>query len=150
MRNFSLSVIGWLALTSTVHAQPNWQTVMGLPPEQTVRVRAIDGRGATGRVFSIDQATIEVLTRFKDVARFRREDVQLVEKLVGDPDAKKRGAKKGFLWGVLLSALGTIGPMMADGPSKLPYVYGTFVGGGAAIGALTAESSPTWIVVYRI
>jgi len=95
MRPIIAMIVGWLACSTLVaaqsdsarvQAQANWQNVMGLQPEQTVRVRATDGRGATGRVFRVDDTHIEVLSRFKDVARFRREDVQLVEKLLGDPD----------------------------------------------------------------
>lgn len=136
------------AVPSIAHAQGQWSAVTSLAVDTLVRVEGTSNRRTTARLLRADDREIVLVNAFGDVARFSRHDVRLVEQVIGNADAKKRGARKGFLWGAALSALGTYGTLANGGAKELSIVYGTLMGGGALIGALLAESA-SYMVVYR-
>jgi hypothetical protein len=144
----TLIVLGWLALPSLSHAQEPWSAVTSIATDTQVRVQATAGRRVSGRLLRANDTEIVVVNAFGDVARFSRQDVQIVEQLIGNADSKKRGARKGFLWGAILSVLGTYGTLANGGAKELSIVYGTFMGGGALVGYLLADS-PSYVTVYR-
>jgi hypothetical protein len=140
--------LGWFVFPSICHAQGQWSAVTSLAAETPVRVEGTANRRTAARLLRADDSEIVLVNAFGDVARFSRQDVRLVEQLIGNADSKKRGARKGFLWGAALSLLGTYGTLANGGAKELSIVYGTFMGGGALIGALLADS-PSYVVVYR-
>lgn len=140
--------LGWLLLPSVSHAQDQWSAVTSIAPDTQVRVEGTTDRRATGRLLRATDSELVVVNAFGDVARFARNDVQVVAQLVGKPGSKRRGARKGFLWGALLSALGTYGTLANGGAKELSIVYGAFMGGGALTGYLLADSD-SYAIVYR-
>ena len=140
--------LGWFVVPSVSYAQDPWKAVTSIATDTRVRVEATGARRISGRLLRADDTEIVIVDSFGDVARFRRQDVSIVEQLVGNADAKKRGARKGFLWGAVLSVLGTYGTLANGGAKELSIVYGTFMGGGALIGFLLADN-PSYVVVYR-
>ena len=144
----TLIVLVWFAVPSISHAQGQWSDVTSLAVDTTIRVEGTANRRTTARLLRADDNEIVLVNAFGDVARFSRPDVRLVEQIIGNADSKKRGARKGFLWGAALSALGTYGTLANGGAKELSIVYGTFMGGGALIGALLADSV-SYVVVYR-
>lgn len=147
-RVMTVIVLGWLVVPSVSHAQDQWGAVTSIAPDTRVRVEGTAGTRVTGRMLRADDRELVVVNPFGDAARFSRQDVRIVEQLAGNADSKTRGARKGFLWGVVLSALGTYGTLANGGAKELAIVYGTFMGGGAVAGYLLAKS-PSYVVVYR-
>ena len=123
--------------------------VAGIPADTHVRVSGPNNKRTTGRILKVDATGISLVNKHADLKRFRKEEVLLIEKLSGDPDERARGARKGFLWGSALAALGTFGTVMGGGGEKLAILYGVTIGGGTALGALTAKKTARWVVVYR-
>ena len=144
----TLIVLGWFVLPSIADAQHQWSAVTSLAADTPVRVEGTANRRTTARLLRADDSEIVLVNAFGDVARFSRQDVRLVEQVIGNADSKKRGARKGFLWGAALSLLGTYGTLANGGAKELSIVYGTFMGGGALTGYLLADS-PSYVVVYR-
>ena len=148
MRTWILIVVGWLVLSPVLQAQADWEVVIAHQREAVIRVEGTHNRRATGKILNVDDAVISIVNNFGDVARFQRADVRRVERLIGDPGAKTRGAQRGFLYGALISAATTYGIVMGSGGAKLPIVYGVLMGGGAALGALTTDSTADWVIIY--
>ena len=142
-------VAGCLLVSPDVRAQATWDVVVGIPADSHIRVSGPTSKRVTGRILKVDATGISLVNRHADLKRFRKEEVLLVEKLLGDPDERARGARKGFLWGSALAALGTYGTLMGGGGEKLAILYGVTMGGGTALGALTAKRTARWVVVYR-
>ena len=149
-RRIVAGVIGCLMCSHGVHAQNTWERVIALPGNAHVRVSGPSNGRVTGKIASVDSAGVSVVNRWGDVMRLRKGDVLLVERHLGGGD-RARGARKGFLWGSALAALGTYGILLGDpdGAAKLPILYGSVIGGGIALGAVTAENTSRWILVYR-
>jgi len=147
-RVMTIMVFGWLVVPSISHAQDQWGSVMSMPPDTRVRVEGTAGNRVTVRLLRADDSELVVVNPFGNASRFSRQEIRIVEQLVGNADSKKRGARKGFLWGVVLSVLGTYGTLANGGAKELSIVYGTFMGGGALTGYLLAKS-PSYVVVYR-
>ena len=148
-------VTGWLAFSASAAAQntTSWEGVediVNTQRNQLVRAETTDGRRATGTIADLNATTIAIINEYGDVARFARADVQRIEKKFGSTGGRARGVKKGLMWGALVSALLSIGPMtQPEGPAILPYLWGSAMGSGAAIGALSAsDPSADWVVVY--
>ena len=131
-----------------VTAPSDWAAVQRLVPGTHVRVAA-GSRRLTGTVQSATDTTLTVLNQFRDVARFDRGEVDLVEELFGNPHPKRRGAVKGALWSSLLAIPATISTEMGGMERKyLPLTYCLIICIGAAIGAWTADP-PQSRIVYR-
>jgi hypothetical protein len=87
--------------------------------------------------------------RSTDLARFARADVDVVETFAGNPHPKRRGARNGALWSLILVVPATLAAEMGGMNHKyLPLAYCLIVCGGAALGAWLAEEART-VVVYR-
>lgn len=126
----------------------DWAAVQKLIPGTTVRVAA-GSRRLTGTVQSVTETTLTMLNQFRDVARFDRGEVELVEAVFGDPHPRRRGALKGAVWSSLLAIPATISTEMGGMERKyLPLTYCLIVCTGAAIGAWAADA-PQIHVVYR-
>jgi len=123
MRAWILIVIGWLVLSPVLQAQADWEVVIAHQREAVIRVEGTHNRRATGKILNVDDAVISIVNNFGDVARFQRADVRRVERLIGDPGAKTRGAQRGFLYGALISAATTYGIVMGI-IFPAPYVRG--------------------------
>ena len=127
----------------------DWSAVQRLVPGTTVRVVA-GSRRLTGGVHSATETTLTVLNEFRDMARFDRAEVDLVEEIVGHPHPKRRGALKGALWSSLLTIPATVSSEMGGMERKyLPLAYCLIICTGAAIGAWTADAPQTRVVYSR-
>jgi hypothetical protein len=153
MRTLIVFAAVWFAVAwsgiEAVQPAHDWDAVRKLVPGATVRVTA-GPRRLTGTVQSATETTLTLLNQFRDVARFERSDVDLVEEFLGDPHPKRRGALKGALWSSLLLIPATISSEMGGMERKyLPLTYCLVICSGAAIGAWAAEDAKSHVVYRR-
>lgn len=143
-------VAGWVAVSSTlVSAQSDWAGVRNISAGTAIRVSA-GARRATGTLHIVSDTDIAVLNAFNDIVTFARNDVDLVEEVIGNPHPKRRGAVKGALWSLLLVVPATISARLGGMEQKyLPLAYCFIVCGGAAVGAWIAEDAVTRVVYRR-
>jgi len=142
-------VAGWFASSAFVAAQSDWSAVQQLTVGADIRVSA-GARRATGKLHIASDTEIAVLSAVSDIARFARQDVDLVEEVIGHPHPKRRGAVKGALWSSLLAVPATISAGMGGMEQKyLPLAYCLIICGGAAIGAWIADDATTRVVYRR-
>jgi hypothetical protein len=147
-QTISAIAVGWFFLSGAPQAQSDWTAVQKLPLGTTVRVTA-GPRQVVGALESATANELAVRGSRHDAARFERIDIQLVESFVGNPRPKRRGARNGALWSLILVVPATFGAEMGGMDRRyLPLAYCFVVCGGAALGAWLAEDAHT-IVVYR-
>lgn len=147
-RTLILIVVGWLVCTTSMSAQvDSWDRVQAAK-NQVIRVKAVDGRRATGTIAGIDDTNLSIVSSMGDVARFTRNDVQLVERQVTPPKSKGRDVAKGVAWGAGLGVGLSLGPMMAGAARPVPYMIVTSSAIGAAIGGRGGDPG-IWSTIYR-
>ena len=143
----NLIVAGWCIFSSILHGQSDWSAVQTLRAGTFVRVEA-GSRRATGEVHTATDTELSVRNSSGDIARFDRKEIDRVDVFVGDPNPKRRGARKGALWSAPLIIPATLGAEMGGMDRKaLPFAYCLIICGGAAIGAWMADD-PKTVPIY--
>jgi hypothetical protein len=145
-----IAVVAISLLPSMASAQPAWERVQELRPNQSVAVHLRDGKVLKGKLQSAGVNGLNLLWSGQKAVQVGREDIVRVTK-----KSRAKGALWGGIFGFGIAApIGAFaGPYLADwgNPSvgvRLRHAagWGVFFGGaGAGIGALTGAET----TVYR-